>query len=183
MTTMAARSTPMLTRDDLDRMPDDGNRYELIEGEIVVSGAPTLHHQIAVTRLIVALHTACPEHLLVTQAPFDVVLSEHTVVQPDVLVLDPETVDDRGLAGPPLLAVEVLSPSTRHRDLGLKKRVYEQAGVAAYWVVDVAGDQATLTAWDLRDGAYVAAAAVAGDEEWVARVPFEVRVAPGRLRR
>ncbi|MBU2694604.1 Uma2 family endonuclease [Pimelobacter sp. 30-1] len=183
MTTMAARSTPMLTRDDLDRMPDDGNRYELIEGEIVVSAAPIPRHQIAATRLILTLGAACPDHLEVSHAPFDVVLGRHTVVQPDVLVLDPEALDDRGLAGPPLLAVEVLSPSTRHRDLGLKKRVYERAGVAAYWVVDVAGDQATLTAWDLRDGAYVAAAAVAGDEEWTARVPFEVAVAPGRLRR
>lgn len=183
MTTMAARSSPMLTRDDLDRMPDDGNRYELIEGEIVVSAAPSLPHQIAVTRLILLLGGGCPDHLVVLTAPFDVALSEHTVVQPDVLVLDPTAADDRGLEGPPLLAVEVISPSTRRRDLSVKKRVYEQAGVAAYWVVDAGADEVTLTAWELRDGSYVAAAAVTGDEEWTASAPFPVTLAPSRLRR
>jgi len=183
MTTMAASPAGLLTREDLDRMPDDGNRYELIEGEIVVSGAPALRHQVAVTELVVRLHAACPDHLLVTQAPFDVVLGEHTVVQPDVLVLDPAATDDRGFDGPPLLAVEVLSPSTRSRDLGVKKRVYEQAGVAAYWVVDVSDDEVTLTAWELRDGAFAAAAAIAGDESWTATVPFDVTVVPARLRR
>lgn len=183
MTTMAASPAGLLTREDLDRMPDDGNRYELIEGEIVVSAAPVPPHQIAATRLLVTLAAACPAHLEVLHAPVDVVLGEHTVVQPDVLVLDPAATDDRGLNGPPLLAVEVLSPSTRGRDLGQKKRVYEQAGVAAYWVVDVAGDEVALTAWELRDGTFAAAAAIAGDETWTAAVPFDVTVVPARLRR
>lgn len=183
MTTMAASPAGLLTREDLDRMPVDGNRYELIDGEIVVSAAPVPPHQIAATRLIVTLAAACPAHLEVSHAPFDVVLGPHTVVQPDVLVLDPADLDSRGLTGPPLLAVEVLSPSTRRRDLGIKKRAYEQAGIAAYWVVDPEADEVTLTAWELRDGAYVAAGAVAGDEVWAASMPFPVTIAPSRLRR
>lgn len=179
MVSMAAMD--LLTREDLDRMPDDGNRYELIEGEIVVSPAPRARHQLAVTSLIVLLHQACPEALRVSQAPFDVVLSELSVVQPDVFVLDPAGLDDRGLNTPPLLAVEVLSPTTRRRDVTTKKRIYEQAGVGAYWVIDVEHDEIAMTAWELRDGAYVVAAEIAGNEEWTATVPFEVTVVPSRL--
>lgn len=178
-----ATSTGLLTREDLDRMPDDGNRYELIEGEIVMSPSPRPRHQLVVTELIVLLHSACPDRLLVSQAPFDVVLGEHTVVEPDLLVIDPAGLDDRGMNGPPVLVVEVLSPSTRRRDLGQKKRVYEQAGVGAYWVVDVEGDEIAVTAWELKDGKYAAAAAIAGDEEWTAAVPFAVTVVPSRLAR
>lgn len=179
MVSMAA--VEMLTREDLDAMPDDGNRYELIEGEIVVSPSPRSRHQYAVVELIYLLRSACPDRLRVTTAPFDVVLSETSVVQPDVLVLDPDDADDRGLNGAPLLAVEVLSPTTRRRDLTVKKRLYEQAGVAAYWVVDAETEGLALTAWDLREGRYEAVASIAGDEEWTATVPFEVTVVPSRL--
>ena len=179
MVSMAA--VEMLTREDLDAMPDDGNRYELIEGEIVVSPSPLSRHQLAVTRLIVLLDTACTEDLRVSQAPFDVVLGEFDVVQPDVLVLDPQGLDDRGLNTAPLLAVEVLSPTTRRRDLTVKKRLYEQAGVSAYWVVDAETEGLALTAWELRDGRYEAVASIAGDEEWTATVPFDVTVVPSRL--
>lgn len=179
MVGMAA--TELLTREDLEAMPDDGNRYELIEGEIVMSAAPRPCHQIAVTRLVVLLDGACPGHLLVSQGPFDVVLGPHDVLEPDVLVVDPEQLDERAMNGPPALVVEVLSPSTRTRDLRQKKRIYERSEVAAYWVVDVEDDVVTVTAWELRDGAYVAVASVAGDEEWTATVPFEVTVVPSRL--
>ncbi len=179
MVSMAA--VEMLTREDLDAMPDDGNRYELIEGEIVVSPSPRSRHQFAVVELIYLVRLACPEHLRVGTAPFDVVLSESSVVQPDVFVLDPNEADDRGLNGPPLLAVEVLSPTTRRRDLTVKKRLYEQVGVAAYWVVDAEIEGLALTAWELRDGRYDVVASIAGDEEWTATVPFEVTVVPSRL--
>ncbi len=181
MVSMAAAE--MLTREDLDAMPDDGNRYELIEGEIVVSPSPRTRHQLAVTRLVVLLDAACPEALRVLPAPFDVVLSEFDVVQPDVLVLDPAGLDERSLTTAPLLAVEVLSPTTRRRDLTVKKRLYEQAGVGAYWVVDAETDGLALTAWQLREDRYEVVASIAGDEEWTATAPFEVTVVPSRLLR
>ncbi|MDQ6522750.1 Uma2 family endonuclease [Nocardioides sp. LHD-245] len=171
----------MLTREDLDAMPDDGNRYELIEGEIVMSPSPRPRHQLVSTELLVRLYAACPDHLRVSQAPFDVVLGEHEILVPDILVVDPSKLDERGMNGPPALVVEVLSPSMRRRDLGQKKRIYERSGVAAYWVVDVEGDEIALTAWELRDGRYEAVAAIAGDEEWTATVPFEITVVPSQL--
>ncbi len=179
MVSMAA--VEMLTREDLDAMPDDGNRYELIEGEIVVSPAPRPRHQLVSTELLVLLHSACPDDLRVSQAPFDVVLGEHDVLEPDILVIDPAGLDERGMNGPPALVVEVLSPSTKRRDLGQKKRIYERSGVAAYWVVDFEDDEIALTAWELREGRYEAVASIAGDEEWTATVPFEVTVVPSRL--
>lgn len=179
MVGMAA--TELLTREDLDAMPDDGNRYELIDGEIVMSPAPRPRHQYVVVELIVQLYAACPEHLRVSTAPFDVVLGKHDILEPDVLVLDPDDADDRGLNAAPLLVVEVLSPTTRRRDLTVKKRIYERSGVAAYWVVDVEDDEIALTAWELKDGRFEVVAAIAGDEEWTATVPFEVTVVPSRL--
>ena len=186
MTTMTATSA-LLTRKELElrreRAGDDRNRYELLEGEIVVTSAPATRHQLTVTELIVLLYHACPDHLRVSQAPFDVVLDEHNVLQPDVLVMDPSLADDRALNGPPLLAIEILSPSTRRRDLVVKKRVYERTGVGSYWIVDVADDTVTLTAFELREGGYVEVAAISGEEEWAATLPFPVTVSATRLRR
>ncbi|MCL2541749.1 MAG: Uma2 family endonuclease [Nocardioidaceae bacterium] len=180
---MTAPAAPK-TRADLDAMPDDGNRYELIEGEIVMAPAPRFGHQVAVTRLSILLGNVCPPEWEVLVAPFDVELEpDRSVVEPDIVVVDPEKCDDRGLYGSPLLAVEVLSPSTRSRDLLRKKALYERTGVPSYWVVDTADDQVSLTAWELRDGRYEAVAAVAGDEEWSAALPFEVTVVPARLAR
>lgn len=179
MVSMAA--VEMLTREDLDAMPDDGNRYELLEGEVVMSPSPRPRHQLVGTELLVLLYQACPDHLRISTAPFDVVLGEHDVLIPDILVVDPAGLDDRGMNGPPALVVEILSPSTRRRDLGQKKRIYERSGVASYWVVDLEDDEIALTAWELREGRYEAVAAIAGDEEWTATVPFEVTVVPSRL--
>ena len=186
MTTMAA-SSGLLTRDDLDRTRDragdDRRRYELLEGEIVVTGAPKIRHQVAVTELIVLLHPTCPDRLEVLTAPVDVVLDDHNVLQPDVLVIDPTRADDTAMNGPPVLVIEILSPSTRRRDLVVKKRVYERTGVPSYWIVDVADDEVTVTVHELRDGHYVEVAAVSGEEEWTAQLPFEVTLVPARLRR
>ena len=78
-----------------------------------------------------------------------------------------------------LLAVEILSPSTRHVDLSLKRARYETAGCPAYWVIDP--DALELTAWELRGGSYVEGAHVAGDEAYAATLPYDVEVAPADL--
>ena len=83
------------------------------------------------------------------------------------------------LEGPPLLAVEVLSPSTRHIDLGSKRLVYEAAEVPAYWLVDP--EVPGLTVLELDAGRYVERATVTGDEPFHATFPFDVTVVPGRL--
>jgi Uma2 family endonuclease len=168
-----------LTVADLDAMPDDGHRYELIDGALIVTPAPGLRHQRASIRLAVALHDACPEHLMVLAAPFQVTLSEDTGVQPDILVAPRDAFTEKNLPGAPLLAVEILSPSTRLIDLNLKRASYARAGVPSYWIVDPV--EPRLLVWELSGEEYVEVADVAGDESWTSQRPFAVTVVPPGL--
>src|SRR5438552_13122000 len=110
-----------LTRADLEYMPDDGRRYELIDGELIVSAAPGRVHQRAVGRIYRLLDDACPPGSEVLIAPFAIGLAEDTELQPDVLVARRDQLTDKELPGPPELAVEVLSPTTRMVDLNKKR--------------------------------------------------------------
>jgi Uma2 family endonuclease len=169
-----------LVRDDLDRMPDDGHRYELLDGSLLVSPAPRLRHQRAVFRLARLLDDACPSDLEIVVAPFDVVLGADTVLLPDLLVARHSDLTERALSGTPLLAVEVLSPSTRRIDLTVKRDRFRAAGTPSYWVVDP--DEPSLTAWELAaDGAYVEVTRVTGGETARLTRPFDVRVTPSAL--
>lgn len=176
--TALPRSRP-LTRADLAAMPDDGHRYELVDGALVVTPAPGERHQTVVGELYLLLRHACPDDLKVLLAPFDVALADDTVMQPDLLVCRRRDLTSRDLPAAPVLAVEVLSPSTRRIDLTLKKSRFEAAGCASYWVLDPAGP--SVTAWELRDDAYVERAAVSDDEAFVASEPFAVTVVPSAL--
>lgn len=168
-----------LTAADLALMPDDGHRYELVDGVLIVSPAPRWQHQRALRRLTVLLDAACPPDLELLTAPVDVVLADDTVLQPDLLIAPVDQFGERDLPGAPLLAVEVLSPSTARIDLTLKKARYEAAGCVSYWVVDI--DEPSLTAWELRDGAYEQVAHTVGDAPFEATLPFTVAVAPASL--
>jgi len=168
-----------LVRADLDAMPDDGHRYELIDGVLIVSPAPVPLHQRVVGRLFRLLDDACPDDCEVLIAPLDVVLADDTVMEPDVLVGRRADFTPRDLPAAPLLAVEVLSPSTRRFDLTLKWSRFEAAGVGSYWVVDP--DEPSLTAWDLIDGAYQQVARVVGDDRYAAARPYDVVVSPAAL--
>ncbi len=149
--TTLPRSRP-LSRDDLEKLPNDGRRYELVDGALVVTPTPSYRHQDVVGNLHVTLRAACPSHLKVLLAPFDVALAEDTLLQPDLLVARRSDFTERDLPVAPLLAVEVLSPSTRLIDLHLKRARYEAAGSPAYWVIDP--DAPSLTVWELRDDQY-----------------------------
>ncbi|OBG89598.1 hypothetical protein A5699_13475 [Mycobacterium sp. E802] len=109
-------------------------------------------------------------------APYAVHHGEYIELQPDVLVGRFEDFTDKDLPKPPVLVVEVLSPSTALNDLNTKKAAYERLGVQSYWVIDP--QQVTLTVFELRDGAYVQAAAVSGSEGYEAKLPFPVRIVP-----
>jgi Uma2 family endonuclease len=176
--TMLPQSRP-LTRADLDPVPDDGHRYELIDGALIVTPAPSRPHQDAVLELAVLLRAQCPTELKVMIAPFDVALSNNTVMQPDVLVARRADLTYRDLPVAPVLAVEILSPSTRHIDLMLKRARYEVAGCGSYWVVDPV--EPSIVAWDLRDGSYVEVGIAKGDDEYAAALPFPVTVRPSML--
>lgn len=176
--TVLPKSQP-LTRADLERMPDDGHRYELIDGALVVTPAPSPRHQLVSAGLFGVLRAACPSGLKVLYAPLEVALADDTVLQPDLLVARLEDFTDRDLPLPPLLAVEILSPSTRLIDLNLKRARYEQAGCPSYWVVDP--EVLSITAWDLREGRYVEVARARGEQEFAVQRPFELSVLPHAL--
>ncbi|HET6560283.1 MAG TPA: Uma2 family endonuclease [Marmoricola sp.] len=170
-----------LTRRDLEAVPDDGHRHELIDGCLLVTPSPSVLHQVVSSRLHGVLDTACPPHLIVFSAPCDVVLGDRTVLQPDLLVTDraAAVVDEPVTA--PVLVVEILSPSTRLVDLHTKRARYEAAGCPAYWVVDPSAP--SVISWELRDVSYVETARVCLEETLVAHVPFEVTVKPAELLR
>jgi len=168
-----------LTEADLAAMPDDGHRYELIDGALVVTPAPNVRHQTCVTALLVLLQAARRDEHRVFAAPLDVRLSELTVVEPDVLVARRSDLTEARVEGPPVLAVEILSASTRKIDLGTKRLTYEAAGVPAYWLVDP--DVPSLTVLHLEQGRYVEHATVTGDEAYEAELPFPVTVVPAAL--
>jgi Uma2 family endonuclease len=117
------------TLDQLDQLPDDGNRYELLDGELLVSPAPVPKHQLAVLKLGAALLTACPEGLMALVAPVDWRPGGQTSLQPDVLVVSKDWLDATNITDVLPLAVEVMSPSTRRVDLVKKWAKYESAGV------------------------------------------------------
>ncbi|WP_229052960.1 Uma2 family endonuclease [Aeromicrobium sp. Leaf350] len=175
---------------DRDALPDDGKRHELIDGVLYVNAAPRPAHQGIVLQLATLLLAEAPTHLKVHVAPLDVVLADDTVVEPDVLVAPAVAFNDLHLPGPPLLAVEVLSPSTRRVDLLIKKERYERAGIASYWVIDT--DTLELTVHELTQGGrgqgdqgrgdYVEVARVGADDTWTATRPFAVTITPRDLR-
>ncbi|MEZ4456657.1 MAG: Uma2 family endonuclease [Gemmatimonadales bacterium] len=126
---------------DLTEMPEDGNRYELIRGELVVSPAPSVGHQIIVTRLAFELAVYLkPLGLADTLFPLaaDISWDDSSLVQPDLLVLHPDDLSASWATARRLrLAVEVLSPSSRRRDRLDKRTLYQENAVETYWAVDV----------------------------------------------
>ncbi|MGH3920458.1 MAG: Uma2 family endonuclease [Pseudonocardiaceae bacterium] len=185
MTGMSVGASTPFTVHDLERMPDDGRRYELIDGELLVSPAPGLRHQTIVYQLHRLLDDACPADLYIIGAPFAVQTDISNEVQPDVLVARFDQLTDKNLPAAPVLAVEVLSPSGRLIDLNLKRAHYQRMGTPSYWVLDP--DVPDLLVLELgAEGRYEEVARVAGDEVFEAHRPFTVRVVPtellGRLR-
>jgi Uma2 family endonuclease len=166
---------------DLEAMPDDGRRYELIDGALLVTPAPGWPHQEMSFALAVLLHQVCPPDLRVLPAPFGVRTSAYSEVQPDVLAARfvDLTLDNLPIA--PVLAVETASRSTKLKDRTLKKAHYERLGVASYWILDPS-DPGGLDVYELdEDGAYQMTASVTGDEVLPVRKPFPVEISPARL--
>ena len=166
-------SGPLTVR-DLGGMPDDGRRYELIDGVLIVSPAPGTRHQAIVYRLFAVLDAACPAGFGAIGAPYAVHHGDYIELQPDVLVGRLADFTAKDLPHPPVLAVEVLSPSTAIIDLNTKKAVYERLGVVSYWVIDPL--ELELTVFELHDGRYTEVARVAGAEPFEAVQPYPVRI-------
>lgn len=173
------------TREERDALPDDGNRYELIDGALVVTPSPRWWHQEAAFELAHLLRQNLPAGMRVLMAPMDVNLAVDTVVQPDVLVIDENQRGAEHIDGRPLLAVEVLSPSSQTIDRTVKFDRYRRAGTPSFWLVEPAsstGGTPSLTAFELDGEQYRQVAHVVGDQSWTAHLPFEVTITPAALR-
>lgn len=138
---MKIHSATRLTYDDYLRFPDDGQRHEIIEGEHYVTATPVIRHQRILLRLSYLLQSHLEANPIgeILFAPVAVLLSEFNVFEPDLLYLSNqrrEQLTSKNLQGAPDLVVEILSPSTRSRDLKLKRSVYERTGVTEYWAID-----------------------------------------------
>ena len=134
--------TPPLTADDLLDLPDDGNRYEIIRGEVFLLPAPSRFHQRAIAALLDCLrpYVAGSAHEALA-SPLAVRAAIHTQVEPDVIVT-PRELDHEGWARwvrmrGVLLAAEVLSDGTATRDRRLKRDLYLAEGVGEYWIIDL----------------------------------------------
>jgi len=156
-----------LTYRDYAALPDDGKRYEIHDGELSVMAAPTPDHQIVIGNLflILAPYVKARSSGLVILAPVDVILSDTTIVQPDLVYLDPERLSAlgrRGVQGPPTLAIEVLSPTTGTTDRTTKRDLYARYGVPHLWLVDARAR--TIEAYVLRGGEYALTVRAAGGQ-------------------
>lgn len=165
---MATRAQPHTwTYDDLLALPDDGTRYEIIDGELYPMPAPNAVHATIIINLIVRVFGPLIDTLglrLLT-APLDVFLGDARPVQPDLLVLLPDQLGllgDRGVEGPPALVVEVLSPSNPEHDRITKRAAYARGGVREYWLVSP--EAAIVEILALAGDRYRTHARVAGDE-------------------
>jgi Uma2 family endonuclease len=133
-----------LTYDDFVLFPDfedDGLRHELVDGEHYVTPSPPTVHQRLVGDLCLALAGYLKPRgtAEVFLGPLDVVLSDHDIVEPDLLVVladQADIVTDKHVRGAPAIVIEMLSPGTRRRDETLKRELYARTGVREYWMVD-----------------------------------------------
>lgn len=130
-----------LTYDDYCLLPNDANRYEIIDGELFVTPSPRRAHQKVVSNLIYYLNDFVKKHDLgeIYPAPFDVVFSRFDVVEPDVLYISKarsSVLSEKNVQGAPDLVVEVLSETTADIDRTTKLQLYARFGVQEYWVID-----------------------------------------------
>jgi Uma2 family endonuclease len=130
------------TYEEFSRLPDDGNRYEVIAGELYVTPAPGTLHQRVSTRLSAMLERFCEEDGAGTSyhAPYDVLFGEGDYLEPDLIFVrrdrEAEVIKDHAAVGAPDLVVEILSDSTARRDKGIKRERYAAYGVSEYWIID-----------------------------------------------
>lgn len=166
-------STPMhipkgkivLTYEDYVLLPNDRNRYEILEGELSVTPAPGTKHQTASVNLVVFLSQYITERKLgrLFHAPIDLILEASSVLQPDLLFVAKarqDIITDRAVEGPPDFVIEILSPTTGRSDRITKAQIYAHHKVPAYWIVDP--DQEAIEIYLLEADGYRPAATLAG---------------------
>jgi Uma2 family endonuclease len=175
---------PRVSFADLERAPEDGRRYELYDGEVLVVPSPLPYHQVVALNIVELLrrHTATRGGVTLA-APLDIVFSEYDVVQPDVVFFTArrrQLVEmDRAIRHAPDIAVEVLSPSTAATDRGRKMQMFARYGIPEYWIVDPAAR--TLEIFALGEGGYALATRATGWGEVHSSTLPDLRVELGQV--
>lgn len=167
------------TVEDLARMPDDGQRYELVDGRLDVSPAPVSLHTLIESRLTTHLGMIAPDEFIVMTGPgvnFNADRTHHRV--PDLVVIRAEDFEQPYLTRPPLLAVEVVSSESVFRDHHTKEREYAAFGIASYWIVNPSLDKPGIAELRLADGEYREVTQVFGEETFGTDAPFDIRIVP-----
>jgi Uma2 family endonuclease len=173
-----------MTYADYLAMPEDGRRYEILDGELVEMSSPTTRHQRVLLELAVQIHRLVKERGrgTVLCAPCDVVLAQDQVVQPDILYVSEERraiVQKAAVMGAPDFLIEVLSPSNRAWDRVRKRRVYGKSGVREYWIVDP--EEKTIEVYRLEGSELLLVPTIGdGDVECLAGLPG-LRVSPAEV--
>lgn len=157
----------------------DGRRYEIVDGRLLVTGPQPSAHHAAVVALMVTLKHACPPDLLVSVGSLDFRPTLTTSLRPDVLICHRTDAQPQLLTAPPLLVVEVLSPTTRTQDVVLKREVYEQHRIPTYWLLDPGAQE--LTVLDLTPTGYTCQAVIQAEETFHTTHPFPLALSPAAL--
>lgn len=168
-----------LTVDDLGRMPDDGRRYELVDGRLDVSPAPVSVHTLIESRLIIHLGPLAPEGVMVLTGPgvnLNADRTHHRI--PDLAVIREDDFESPYLTEPPLLAVEVVSPESVFRDHHTRKREYAAFGIESYWIISPSTDKPGIVELRLDHGVYQEVGQAFGDEVLATEFPFPVKLVP-----
>jgi len=131
----------LLTYQDYINLLEDGNRYEVINGELIMVAAPNTGHQFVSGNIYFELYRFIQKRKIgkILDAPVDVLLSESNVVQPDIFFVSKENskiVTEKNISGAPDMVIEIISPSTAYYDLLEKKELYAVHGIKEYWIVE-----------------------------------------------
>jgi Uma2 family endonuclease len=158
-----------LTYEDYLEFPNDGRRYEILEGELMMTPAPSPQHQDVSINLEFFLYAHIRRFGLgkLFHAPFDVIMSNISIVQPDILFISVEklsSITERGFEGAPDLVVEILSPATQRYDRINKLKIYASHGVKWYWLVSP--HEKTLEEFELQEGGYTLRQAHSGNDSF-----------------
>ncbi len=175
MTAQAQAHRVRFSYEDYVLFPEDGKRHEIIDGDHYATPSPKTKHQIVSGNLLILLGSFVRGKNLgkVIAAPFDVVLSNEDVVQPDLLFVSWERlpiVTENNVQGPPDLAIEILSETTRRMDEMVKRKLYKRFGVREYWIVDP--ELASVKVYRMTEKGYARIAELSVESDGILTTPL-----------
>lgn len=153
---MAEQTRTMMTAEEFEALPESQHPTELIKGELVVRGSPTIKHQNVVFNIAYMIRNKIPNGKAYV-SPVSVKLNDQNYYQPDVLWISNSntqcTVNNDGIDGAADLVVEVISPGTAKADRGVKFEMYQDSGVREYWIVEP--EEEFVEVWELQSDVYI----------------------------